>query len=117
MEGVSENMVNRLHKRVLRIVYGDYNSTFEELLARDGSITFHNRNIQLLAIELYKNINGLSPSVIDSLFEKKGPNDKELRIQGDYRIPQIKTVSFGENSLRYLGPKNLGDGAQTHEKT
>ena len=58
-----------------------------------------------MAIELYKSKNGLSPQIINALFEKKGINGKYLRTQGDYRVPQINTVHFGENSLRYLGPK------------
>ena len=101
----TENKINRLHERVLRIVYRDYDSTFEELLVKDGSVTFHNRNLQQLAVEIYKNKNGLSPPIMNDLFERKDPNGKNLRTQGDYRIPAINTVSFGENSLRYLGPK------------
>ena len=100
-----ENKINRLHERVLRIVYADHDSTFEELLLKDGSVTFHNRNIQLLATELYKSTNGLSPQIMNDLFEKKDTNGKYLRTQDDYRVPKINTVSFGENSLRYLGPK------------
>ena len=41
---------NRLQERCLRIVYTDTYSTFEELLVFDGSIKFHERALQLLAI-------------------------------------------------------------------
>ena len=74
----TENKIRRLHERVLRIVYSDYDSTFEELLLKDDSVTFHIRNIQLLAIELYKSKNGLSPQIINALFEKKYINGKYL---------------------------------------
>ena len=54
------NRINRIHERALRIVYKDDKSSFEELLAKDDGVTIHERNIQTLAIELYKVANGLS---------------------------------------------------------
>ena len=48
--------INRIHERSLRIVYNDYESTFNELLTTDKSFTIHHRNIQTLAIEIYKEI-------------------------------------------------------------
>ena len=48
------NKINRLHKRMLRIVYKYYKSSFAELLSEDKSFTVHHKNIQKLAIEMYK---------------------------------------------------------------
>ena len=42
--------INNLHFRALRMVYRDETSSFEELLKKDGSVTVHHRNLQLLAI-------------------------------------------------------------------
>ena len=39
------------HEKVLRIVYSDYKSTFQELLDKDASCSVH-RNVQTLAIEI-----------------------------------------------------------------
>ena len=48
------NNINHLHKLSLGIVYKD-NSTFcEDLLKRDKSFTSYERNIQPLALELFK---------------------------------------------------------------
>ena len=44
------NKINRIHERALRTVYSDYNSSFNELLDKDGSFTIHQRNVQSLAI-------------------------------------------------------------------
>ena len=52
------NRINNLHERSFRIVY-DYESSFQELLELDNSVSIQNRNIRLLAIELFKVKNGL----------------------------------------------------------
>ena len=58
------NKINRLHETCLRIIYSDKSSTFEELLEKDGSVTVHIRNIQKLAIEMFKVFKNLSPPII-----------------------------------------------------
>ena len=60
--------INNIHERGLRIVYNDYVSSFDQLLTKDNSVTIHIRNIQTLAIELYKVVKGLSPSIMSEVF-------------------------------------------------
>ena len=48
------NKINCLHERALRIVYSDYKSLFCELLEKDKLFSIHHKNIQSLAIEIYK---------------------------------------------------------------
>ena len=62
------NKINRLHERCLRIVHNDNQSTFEELLEKDNTVSVHQRNLQFLAIELYKVINGISPDLMKEVF-------------------------------------------------
>ena len=62
------NKINKLHERCLRIVYSDNTSSFEELLETDNSISVHHRNIQVLANELYKIVNSLSPEIMKEVF-------------------------------------------------
>ena len=52
------NKINRLHERCLRIIYNDNTSSFTDLLVIDNSVSMHRRNIQVLATELYKFVNG-----------------------------------------------------------
>ena len=40
-------------------------STFKELLEKDNSVSVHYRNIQALAIEMYKVVNGMSPETMN----------------------------------------------------
>ena len=48
--------------------YQDYGSSFTELLEKDNSTTIYNKNIQLLATELFKVKNGLSPHFMTEIF-------------------------------------------------
>ena len=50
----TNNKINNLHERALRLVYDDYRSTFKELLENDNSFSVQNYNIQILCVELYK---------------------------------------------------------------
>ena len=62
------NRINKLHERTLRIVYQDSVSSFETLLDKDNSFTIHERNIQNLAIELFKVKMGISPKFMNEIF-------------------------------------------------
>ena len=44
--------INRVHERALRVVYRDFDSSFEELLSRDSSTTLHQRNLQKLMTDI-----------------------------------------------------------------
>ena len=62
------NKINRLHERALKIVYSDFKSSFEGLLMKGNSFSIYERNIQSLASEISKFLNGLSPSFLNNLF-------------------------------------------------
>ena len=64
----SNNKINKLHERALRIVYDDYNSKFEELLTKDGPFTIHHKNIQTLEKEMFKTHHGFSQVSFLDLF-------------------------------------------------
>ena len=61
--------INRLLKRYLRIKYNDNTSSFVDLLEIDNSVSGHHRNIKVLATELYKFFNGLSPKLVSDCFK------------------------------------------------
>ena len=48
----TNNKIDRLHERALRLVYKDENLTFEELLQKDNSFTVHNRNLPSKCLKL-----------------------------------------------------------------
>ena len=60
--------INRLHERCLRTIYNDQQSSFNELLENDGSVSIHERNLQVLATEMYKTRDGLSTPLLKDIF-------------------------------------------------
>ena len=64
----SNNKINFLHERALRMIHNDQISSFQELLEKDHSFTVHHFNIQSLAIEMFKVINNIAATIIDDLF-------------------------------------------------
>ena len=99
------NKINRLHERSLRIVYSDQSSTFEELLEKDGTFSIHLRNIQSLAIEIYKFVNGLSPEIMNSVFHLTENNQYSLRNVYELYSRNPRTVKYGTETISYLAPK------------
>ena len=55
------NKINRLHERCLRIIYNGNTSSFTDLFKIDNLVSVHHRNVQVLAAELYRFVNDLSP--------------------------------------------------------
>ena len=80
-----------IHERVLRTVYNDRISPFEELLGRDKSETIHRKNIKILAAELFKIKNGLLNDIMTQLICKRN----SLRSQTDFLLPLVKSVNYG----------------------
>ena len=63
------NHINRTHERALRIVHQDHNSTFEELLAKDGFFKIHDRNLQRFLIEIFKVKKKLATEITNEVFD------------------------------------------------
>ena len=53
--------IKRLHERALRVVYRDFDSSFQVLLRRDSSTTLHQRYLQNLMTEIFKIKIGIAP--------------------------------------------------------
>ena len=111
------NKINRLHERCLRVIYNDKTSSFEQLLENDNSVSIHHRNIQTLGIEMYKvsnglcktkikcKTNGLSPEIMNEIFQIREESRYNLRYTSQFTIPPIHSVYNGRESVSYMGPK------------
>ena len=63
----SRKLNNRI-KRALRLVYKNYNSSFDELPVKDNSLRIHQSNRQKLAIEILQVKLGLPPEIMKNIF-------------------------------------------------
>ena len=96
--------INHIHERALRIVYKDFNSSFQELLIKDNSSNIHHRNLQKLVTEIFKVKNGLSPELMNDVFEFI-EKPYSLRTTSHFRSRKIGTTKYGVETPSYLGPK------------
>ena len=102
-KGNNDKMEN-IQKRALKIVFSDFDAEYEDLLQKFGTTTVFQRRINRIVTEVYKIINNISPSYLNSLFEiKKTPYGLKdpLRIEQ----PRKKKTTFGLRSINYVGSK------------
>ena len=88
----------------LRTIYNDKQSPFNELLEKDGSLSIHERNLQVLATGMYKINNGLSTHLIKDIFPINR-NPYNLRQNSQFSRPRINAVYHGTESISNLEPK------------
>ena len=99
------NRINKIHERALRLVYKDYTSSFDDLLAKDISFKIHQRNLQKLAIEIFKVKKGIAPAIMNSVFEL---NDNPYSLRNDmafFKSRNVHTVRYGIETASFVGPR------------
>ena len=101
---VNNRKINRLHERCLRIIYNDKTSSFESLLEKDGSVSIHKSNLQVLATEIFKVNRGISSAIMKGIFEPRAEHPYNLRCISQFSAPLLSTVFDGTESI-FLGPK------------
>ena len=100
-----EHRINRIHERTLWLIYpNQHQLTFKELLEKNEIVSIHQRNLQTLATEIYKNKNKISPEVVNSLLEFTNKN-YNLRNASVLKRKRYFTVHYGSESLVSLAPK------------
>ena len=107
--------INQLDQRILHIVYKDYISSFENLLKRDKSVTIHHRNIQSMAIELFKVKQNLSNSMLSNIFPTRSIS-YNLRSQTDFIRSNTSTSQYGLNSMRCFCIEGVVDDSNGNQK-
>ena len=100
----NNSKINRLHERCLRTIYNDKQSSFNELLEKDGSVSIHVRNLQVLATGMYKISNGLLTPLMKDVFPINR-NPCILIQNSEFSRPRTNTVYHGTESISNLGPK------------
>ena len=66
----SNNLIHKLQERALRVVYNNYDSSFNNLFEMEKENIIHIKNIHLLMTKIYKFLNDLSPPIMRKIFKK-----------------------------------------------
>ena len=98
------NPINHIHERALRLVYKDYTSCFDELLLKDNSFRIHHRNLQKLAIEIFKVKLGIAPDIMKNVFPII-ENPYDLRNKAKFKSRNVNTVRYGIETASFVAPR------------
>ena len=101
------NKINHIHERALRIVHNDYDSSFEDLLNKDKSITYHQRNLQQLAINIFLKKIGTAPKNMNDIITFIEKNTLNLRSGMHLTTLNVHSAKYGTESTGNLGTKSL----------
>ena len=96
------NKINHIHKRALRTVYSDYNLTFYELLDKDDTFKIYQNNVQILAIEIYKYLHGLSPAILRDIFKVNETIPCDLRMRNELYARNSKIIICGTETTFFV---------------
>ena len=99
----SNNLMNKVHERSLRIDSGDNHNSFKSLLSKYKERTIHQRNLQVLLTETYKIINGLSPPITEHFFILR-ENTHNVRSFQEISNENRKTVKYGIETISNRTP-------------
>ena len=100
----SQNKLEKVNERALRLALSDYTSSYSKLLVKAKSTTIHIHSIWLLALEVYKTLHNLNPAFMKDYFLPK-PKSYNLRKMDTLSVPKDKTASYGIKSISFLSPK------------
>ena len=111
------NKINRLYEKALRIVYSDFKANLDELSEKDQCFSIDHRNIQTLAVEIFKFLKGQSPTIINEVFQIKLSAPYFPRNKNEFYSRNTKTVTYGTESISFLALKILSIVPQEIKKT
>ena len=88
----NNSKIKHFHERCLRLIYKDKQSSYEELLIKDSTVSIHHRNIPTHTAEMFKVKKKMSPEIIFHTFTKRINNHYNLRYINHFEIPFERTV-------------------------
>ena len=96
----STKKIDAVHERSLRIIVNDYESPYPLLLEEAHQITFRQRCINYLIIEVYKYLNGHSPDIMTDIFKLR-ENMYNLRNFHIFQTENPRSLKNGLDAIPY----------------
>ena len=94
------NALNSIHERALRLIYNDYELPFDRILEDNKQKSIHQKNIESLAIQIYKFQAGLTPLIMSDLVVTR-KNNYNQELESSHK----RTVKFGTETISYREPQ------------
>ena len=98
------NPLNSIHERALRLIYNDYELPFDRILEDNKQKSINQKNIEPLAIEIYKFQAGLTPPIMSDLFVTRENNYNPGNFQ-ELESSIRRTLKIGTKTISYRGPQ------------
>ena len=99
--------INHIHERGLRIAYQDRTSSFEELLITDNSVSIHQRNLQLLIIQIYRTRMNLNPPPFMKEIFVEREIHYNLRVTSNIYARKPRTAAYGLGKCKLPRAKSV----------
>ena len=96
------NKLEKIQERAFRFIYNNYSSSPSDLLKLSGTEYLHVTRLKLMACEVYKIVNDLTPSFISDLIAIKHSQYSMRRINSAF-IPKARTTKYGLKSFAHEG--------------
>ena len=90
----------KLQYRALRLVFNDFDSSYETLLERVNMPTLHISRIRLIAVETFKILHKMSPVYLQDLLSYKN-SIYSFRYDNLVDVPRVRTTKYGKSSFCY----------------
>ena len=104
----SNNLVNKVQDRALRLTYKDNENNFQTLLNENNETSVHQRNLQFLMTEMYKIKNNYAPPIMHHLFQFR-ENTFNLRNFRELATHNKKTSNYRLETVSCIqGTVSLG---------
>ena len=94
--------MERIQERAFRFIYSDHSSSYNELLEKYGAGALELNRLRVMCTEIYKILNGISPSYMQSLFVLNQSRYSSRRPL-DLHLPRVNQTTYGLNSFRHGG--------------
>ena len=98
------NRMDNIHEFALSIVYRDFESTLQQLLKQNKSVSIHQRNLQILATEIFNAKNGLNLLIMEDVFSFKNLA-YNFRNAETLNRSNVSSVKYGTETIASLGAK------------
>ena len=98
----STNKIESTQKRAHQLLYNDYTSTYDSLLAKASKPSMETKRCRTLALEIFKTLNNLNPTYMQDLLYLRSSS---ARRPNNIAVVRTNTNTCGTKSLRSLRPQ------------